>query len=717
MTTRRYVSISTKFSIGAIAITLSIVAISLVTAGIFFYRNCLDNFYGSAETALSEFSDSITLFFSSKEVELNVFAQSDEVKAADDSIHSFVNETGTVQILGYEKSPVEAQIRKVCKSFAASDPDIAEIYLGTKWGGYATNFDSSMSGGYDPRKRGWYETASKGNGKVMITDAFASTVGTTVVGITRSAYDAGGAFIGNASIEVALDTLTAILHSVNLGDGSFLLMVQQDGTILADTSAAKNNFKNVADIDIVGLSALLASGNHDTVSAGGRTYYTELFTNQKTGYRIVAFSPKETVFAAFYKTLTVTVIVCALFALGVVLVTVLLTRHVMRPLSTIRMHISEEAEEISSGRANLTKRVLVSSHDEIGELADGFNAFLEKLQTVVASMKQSKTSLTQAGESLKSGTAETAAAIGQMLSGLGEMGGKLARQNESVEQTNGSVAAILESIRSLESLVESQAQSTQGASGAVEQMIANIGEVNRSVDKMAESFGMLAEDAESGAKTQGQLQSQISEIETQSQLLSEANTVIANIASQTNLLAMNAAIEAAHAGEAGKGFSVVADEIRKLSETSTTQSKTIGDQLNRIQQTIASVVAATQLGVQGYDHLAGEIQETDSLVQQIKAAMSEQRQGSVQITEALRGMNDSTHQVQHASQEMTANSRKIMSEVSALQEATRAMRQSMDEMNGSAEQINTTGTALSDISRIMEQSISEIGRQVDQFEV
>ena len=714
----RKISLSTKVSISSIIIIITIVAVSAITTGIFFSKNSLENFYSSASTELSEFSDSITMFFNAKEVELNVFAESDAVKASDETIHSFVNETGTIQILGYKKSPVEEEIRKICKSFANNDPDIAEIYIGTKWGGYATNFDSSMSGGYDPRKRGWYETASKGNGKVMITDAFASTVGATVVGITRCAYDSKKNFIGNASIEVSLDTLTGILESMDFGKGSFVMMVQKDGTILADTSKNKNNFKNITEIGIPELKDYLSSSTTTgSIKIEDKTYFTEYVTNRKTGYQIVAFCPREIVFAAFYRTLGATILICAVFGIIISIIIALITRSIIRPLKTIRDSISETTEQIAKGNANLSKRIKVKANDEIGDVATSFNVFYEKLQEIIKSMKQSKASLNTAGSKLAYTTDDAMDAISQINKSIQTLGNDLLSQNTSVEQTSQSIEKILEMIHSQEALVTQQAESVQGASTAVEQMIGNISEVNRSIDKMAHSFGTLESDAQTGARTQEQLQEQIYEIDNQSKLLSEANTVIANIAEQTNLLAMNAAIEAAHAGEAGKGFAVVADEIRKLSETSSSQSKTIGDQLSRIQEAIANVVQATQTGVQGYANLTTEIHEIDTLVQQIKAAMTEQQSGSAQITEALHGMNDSTQQVQKASQEMNSDSRVIIEEVSTLQEKTKEMKNSMTAMGNGAERINATGDALSEISTLMEGSIAEIGKQVDQFQV
>ena len=308
------------------------------------------------------------MFFESKEVELNVFAESDAVKAADDTIHSFVNESGSIQISGYEKSPAEEEIRKVCKLFAKNDMDIAEIYLGTKWGGYATNFDNSMNGGYDPRKRGWYETANRGNGKIMITDAFASTVGTTVVGVTRCAYDENGAFVGNASIEVSLETLNRILEKLNLGKDSFFMMIQKDGTVLADTGTRKTNFKNISEINIPDLvkffSGTESNGSIHVPGGNYSKYLTKKTTNPKTGYQIIALCPYDTVYETFFKTLNTTVTICVIFAVIIAFVTGFATRKVIRPLKTIRNSISENATQIAMGKANLTNRIRVNSKNE-----------------------------------------------------------------------------------------------------------------------------------------------------------------------------------------------------------------------------------------------------------------------------------------------------------------------------------------------------------------
>ena len=564
---------------------------------------------------------------------------------------------------------------------------------------------------FDMQSRLWHKNAVSNRNKICYTEPFNDVnTGKIIVTISYNVLDSNGNLIGVSAFDIVLDALSEAVKKISLSEHSKINIITKEGLYLTnnDSSAimSKNYFDEVSFKKYAKASYL--DGNAKSFIEKNSFYGIRQIKG--TEWYIVADGPVSDFSGEYMRLVLYVLIALVLIILVMVAVDVVLSNRV----SNCFKIIANGCDAIARG--DFSKKYPDFFTKEASLLAKGFNTFSERLQGIVESMKQSKVSLAKAGEALNDGTKNTQNAITQALSSISSMSDNLTKQNGCVEQTSGTMNAVLNDIRSLEGFVESQSQAVHGASDAVEGMIANIGEVNQSIDKMASSFGLLASDAENGAKTQSELQEKIGEIETQSKLLSEANTVIANIASQTNLLAMNAAIEAAHAGEAGKGFAVVADEIRKLSETSTTQSKTIGDQLGRIQSTIGTVVEATQRGVQGYAHLANEIKETDMLVQQIKAAMTEQQEGSTQITDALRTLNDSSQQVQKASQSMTTAGRTIMEQVGELQNETSAMKNGMNEMSASAKQISETGSALSEISSIMEQSITEIGRQVDQFE-
>ncbi len=380
-------------------------------------------------------------------------------------------------------------------------------------------------------------------------------------------------------------------------------------------------------------------------------------------------------------------------------------------------NVTRQLTEMSTGEADLTKRVKLLIRDEIGDLVIQFDAFCDKLQGIVKEMKNTKEELKTTGSDLSAGTEDATSAITQIIANINSIHDQIKTQGTSVSQTAEAVGEISQNIRSLDKMIETQSTGVEQASAAVEQMIGNIQSVNTSVDKMANSFESLSTNAQTGFSKQQDVNERIKQIENQSEMLQEANLAISSIAEQTNLLAMNAAIEAAHAGEAGKGFSVVADEIRKLSETSSAQSKTIGEQLNKIKDSITEVVSASTESSEAFTAVSNKIKETDELVMQIKAAMEEQNSGSKQISEALKNMNDSAIEVQSASKSMSARNEKIMREINTLQDATSTMNVSMQEMSVGARKINETGTALGDVSHKVQDSIDKIGSQIDLFRV
>lgn len=220
------------------------------------------------------------------------------------------------------------------------------------------------------------------------------------------------------------------------------------------------------------------------------------------------------------------------------------------------------------------------------------------------------------------------------------------------------------------------------ASGAIEEMLGNIGSISSSIDTMADRFKDLLRSADDGKRTQETARERIQLIVDRSKSLLEANTVIATIASQTNLLAMNAAIEAAHAGDMGKGFAVVADEIRRLAETSAIQSKAITSDLGAVQAVIESVVVSSNESTESFSTVASRIVGLDSLVHQVDLAMAEQKAGTSKVLEALQSMNEITHQVKSGSAEMSAGNGIVLSEISRLQDSTRQIIASVEDMSG-----------------------------------
>ncbi|WP_296706252.1 methyl-accepting chemotaxis protein [Treponema sp. UBA7570] len=453
------------------------------------------------------------------------------------------------------------------------------------------------------------------------------------------------------------------------------------------------------------------------VDISGRSYYGYYFPitsgdGKITGMFFIAKSI-ESIEAIRAKTGTIVIpVVCILCAL-IITIGGFFVRWLMWRI----YNVTNTLKDMASGDADLTKRVKLLIRDEIGDLVIQFDFFCDKLQQIVGEIKSSKETLYSAGSQMSETTTETSSSISNIIQNLSNIRNQISFQNDSVHQTASSVSEISNSITVLNDMIEKQVSGVNEATAAVEEMVGNIASVNSSVDKMALSFEELTANAQAGFSKQQDVNDQITSIEGQSKMLQEANSVIASIAEQTNLLAMNAAIEAAHAGEAGKGFSVVADEIRKLSETSSLQSKTIGEQLDKIRDSITNVVSSATESGKALALVSNKIHETDQLVVQIKGAMNEQQIGSEQIVNSLKDMNESTNNVRSSSKQMEDRNEKIMNEINSLKEITVKMSDSMSNMSEGAERISAAEESLSDISHKVKDSIDKIGSEIDLFKI
>ncbi|MGO8695328.1 MAG: methyl-accepting chemotaxis protein [Rectinemataceae bacterium] len=401
----------------------------------------------------------------------------------------------------------------------------------------------------------------------------------------------------------------------------------------------------------------------------------------------------------------------AIVLFGVMASALVVMRSVLNRIATI----SSAFRDVTKGEGDLTKTIAVRSNDELDGLATDFNAFAGVLRELVDHIKTEARTLLNGTEELAANMNQTASAVQEIAATIESIKQQGLNQGASVTESSATVEEIAKRIVTLGSAIERQAENIAISGSSIEEMVANVQSVTVNIERMGTYYQRLEARSSDGREAIIRVSAQAKDIVEQSDNLQEANALIAGIAARTNLLAMNAAIEAAHAGEAGTGFAVVADEIRKLAENAATQSKTVARNIGSIRKVIEAVVESSGDAERTFQDIVEQIGVLSRLEEEVKYAMQEQSSGSAQILDSLSKMNEVTRDVRSEASLMNEGSTSVLEEMRRLIRLTAELENGLNEMAAGAAQIRAAAVATNDLTLRAAQSVKILGAETEKF--
>ena len=656
-------------------------------------------FSQSSGRQLSLLDDYLENFLRTAQTNAALVASMTDLVALADSMPNFTTATQERDYTSAVTSPEVRAALVPLQNINSKNADYLEVYVGYPNGAYATGLaEMKVPAGFNTSKRPWYTATAASAQDGLLSEAYVSLTGDIVFAVTQKMKGPDNKLAGIVGIDVSLKSFSAMLTRLKFGKTGYFLVLEGTGRVLCDPLTASNVGKTVGkELPDPGYAAILRTNSSIIeTTIGGKAVRVNVLT-AGNGWKLAAVQDVEEIYAHCNEAVLRLLLLTGIITLIALAIALFIVRSITRPLGIMLT----AAEAVSAGDFS----AIPDSKIFYGELLKLHMSLGGMVHNLSDSIENAKNKAREAEEqTARAKEATEAATKAFQRAEVAKREGIL----HAAEQLEGATNVISSAATELSAQVQLSADGAQQQADRAAETATAMNEMNATVMEVARSAGSAAEvsnsmrlKAEDGAKIVRKVVSSIEGVHQLSLVLKEdmgklgesaasigqIMGVISDIADQTNLLALNAAIEAARAGEAGRGFAVVADEVRKLAEKTMASTSEVGQAIRSIQQSADESIRQVDVAVNGINEATDLANTSGSALEEI-----------VQLAESAA---DQVRAIAAASEEQSAASEEINRSISDINkvanENASAMEQAAQAVNDLAHETSTLNSIVQDM--------------------